>query len=118
LDSIFISVSTYGTNDGASDSFRRTRAEALTAIMDTVDSQTAELNVLEELETPGLGDESVAFHIGASVQVFGAPTTMDSITIEFRKAKLRGSVSWLSLQSPVPISDVIALVNRQIERLS
>ena len=118
LDSIFISVSTYRTNDGAQDSFRRTRAEAQSAIKETLDPQTAELNVLEELETTGMGDESVAFHIGASIRVFGTPTNMDAITIEFREANLRGSVSWLSLQSQVLLSDVIALVNKQLEHLN
>ena len=114
---IKLSISVYRTADGARESFKRANDELNSEIKKTTDVEGIELIVLEELEIPRLGDESFALHLRISLQVLGTPTILDSITIGFRKGTLKGSASWASFEARILLSDVVALAQKQLERL-
>lgn len=115
---ISVSLAIYRGNYGAQQAFRRINAEIESDVKKTFKEQDVNLIGLEELEDPILGDESVAFHIRASTQVSGTPTSFDLIIVSFRQENVLGSATWFSSDTPVLLSDVVALAKKQLDRIS
>ena len=108
-------MSVYSTDSGAQESFTPVIDERNSEIRTQLPEQGINIIALEVLEDPGLGDESVALHLRA--QTIGTTNFLDSIRVKFRTANVIGSAAWISFESNVLLSDVIALAKKQLERI-
>lgn len=113
LINMFMSV--YFTDSGAQESFSPVIAVRNSEIRTQLPEQGIKIIALEVLKDPGLGDESAAIHLRA--QTIGTQNYLDAIRVKFRTANVIGSAAWVSFESDVLLSDVIALAKTQMERI-
>ena len=116
--SINMALTVYRTDEGAQEAFRHTIGESKTQVRQSVAASDTNLIVLEELENPGLGDESVSLHVSVSARIFGTPTIIDNILVSFRKANVIGSANWITFKREVLLSEAVDVAKKQLDRLS
>jgi len=108
-------MSVYRTDSGAAESFSPVIAERNSEMRTQLPEQGMDIITLELLEDLGLGDESAAVHLRA--QTIGTQNFLDAIRVKFRIGNVIGSAAWVSFESDVILSDVIALAKKQLERI-
>ena len=117
-ENIKLTLAVYRANDGAQESFRRTNAELESEIKRTFEELHIDVIDMEQLQDPGLGDESNALHVRLSTQLLGTRVLVDVINVSFRQSNFLGSATWLSAGARVLLSDVVTLAEKQLGRLN
>lgn len=113
-ENINSNVEVYGSIDGARKSFDQQRKEGKEELKKDAEASGAKILALEQSEGPPLGDDnSVLFHVRASVQVLGTPASLDFVGVIFRTGNVVASIGWSSLDKNILRDDVVQLGLKQ-----